>query len=102
MDEVLWDSRASAPDMGKPDSWENLLLQPAVRTQIFRRLLSRLGKKGAKLADLGAGPCIFAKISRDEGYAVTAVDARTARRPADVELGSIKFVQSDVRAFDLA
>ena len=50
------------------------------------------------LVDLGAGHCLFSKKARDIGYAVTAVDGRTVRRPDD--LGNIKFVLSDVRTFD--
>jgi hypothetical protein len=68
----------------------------AVRGRIFNSLLSEVG--GKTLVDLGAGPCLFAKKARDKGYQVTAVDGRTERLPND--LGSIKFIQSDVRNFD--
>lgn len=50
------------------------------------------------LVDLGAGHCKFSIWAAKLGYDVTAVDGRTARLPED--LGSIRFVQSDVRAFD--
>jgi hypothetical protein len=55
---------------------------------------------GARVADLGAGPCVFSKIARDMGCAVTAVDVRDERLPQD--LGNIAFVKSDVRAYDPA
>lgn len=56
-------------------------------------------KHGNQLVDLGAGHCFFSKKARDFGYAVTAVDARTVRRPQD--LGAIKFVHSDIRRFQV-
>lgn len=51
---------------------------------------------------MGAGPCLFAKIARDVGFNVTAVDGRDVRVPSKDELGSIKFIQSDVREFDVS
>lgn len=73
------------------------------RTQTFRSFFEYLGlKPGAKVVDLGAGPCIFAKLVQEKGLDVTAVDGRTERLPSDEELGSIKFVQADVRDFDLS
>jgi hypothetical protein len=72
----------------------------AMRTRIVRKLLEGL-KSPLKVADLGAGPCIFSKIARDAGHRVTAFDARTVRRPSLEELGSIEFVEADVRNVDL-
>jgi hypothetical protein len=73
-----------------------------IRKNLFRYLLALSVPEGGHLVDLGAGPCIFARIARDAGYLVTAVDARTERKPSDAELGNIRFVESDVRAFTLA
>ncbi|QLH37772.1 MAG: class I SAM-dependent methyltransferase [Defluviicoccus sp.] len=51
------------------------------------------------LVDLGAGHCKFSLLAaRRLGYTVTAVDGRRERVPA--ELGSVRFVQADVREFD--
>jgi len=72
------------------------------RTRAFREILRNLGPTtGRTLVDLGCGPCLFAKVARDEGFKVTAVDSRTDRIPPPEELGSISFVQSDVRYFDI-
>jgi len=80
----------------------NLQAHGTLRAQIFRVLLSNVGKAGGRLVDLGAGPCLFAKFARDHGYDVTAVDARIDRKPPDDQLGSIRFIQADVREFDLS
>jgi len=72
-----------------------------LRTGIFRFLLAGAAKEGSRIVDLGAGACLFAKVARDKGHSVTAVDARTSRKPTEQELGSIRFVQSDVREFDI-
>lgn len=76
----------------------------ARRTNTVRWLLDNgaLPTSGKKLADLGAGPCVFAKIARDRGYDVLAVDGRTERLPDDSELQGIRFMQADVRDFDPA
>lgn len=68
-----------------------------IRREQFRSLLSLLD--GRTLVDLGCGPGVFAEIARAAGWDVTAVDVRTERwsRHAD-----IKWVQADVRGFDLA
>jgi len=79
-----------------------LIVQSAARHNIFRFLLSGVAKPGAHVVDLAAGHCLFAMIARDEGCVVTAVDARVERKPADDELESIRFIQSDIRSFDLA
>ncbi|MGE0417357.1 MAG: trans-aconitate 2-methyltransferase [Acetobacteraceae bacterium] len=50
------------------------------------------------LVDLGAGHCRFSMVAERCGFAVTAVDGRIDRLPAD--LGSIRFVRADVRDFD--
>lgn len=67
-----------------------------IRKATFAKVLGP--GNGRSLLDLGAGPCVFAKIARDAGWKVTAVDGRTDRLPDD--LGSIEFIQHDVRTFD--
>jgi hypothetical protein len=67
-----------------------------IRVQTFSSLVGE--GNGRNLLDLGAGPCVFARRARDAGWAVTAVDARTARLPDDLD--GITFVQSDVRTYD--
>jgi len=72
------------------------------RLDTFRHLLRHVGDpRGKSLVDLAAGPCTFALHARMHGYAVTAVDFRTVRRPDPTTLGSIRFIQSDIRDFDL-
>jgi hypothetical protein len=72
----------------------------ALRTKTFRYILDSLVGPNKRVADLGAGPCVFAKIARDKGHQVTAVDGRDARVPED--LGSIQFVKADIRWFDIS
>lgn len=50
------------------------------------------------LVDLGAGHCKFSVWATRLGFEVTAVDGRTVRLPED--LGSIRFVEADVRDYD--
>jgi tetratricopeptide (TPR) repeat protein len=83
-------------------SMKFLLEQSVTRSTLFRFLLAGAAKKGGRVVDLGAGACVFAKLARDDGYVVTAVDARTERKPAEEYLGPIRFVQCDVRDFDVA
>jgi predicted RNA methylase len=71
-----------------------------LRSLIFRHLLS--GISPGKLLDLGAGHCIYSIWAQQQGFEVTAVDARTQRLPPREKLGAIKFIQSDVRVFDVS
>lgn len=77
-----------------------------LRQATFRELLGLAGRDlpnkapRARVYDLGAGPCIFAKIAQDAGFDVTAVDGRDDRLPADV--GRITFVKADVREFPIS
>ena len=74
----------------------------AHRKRTFRQLIRHLNLPGGStVVDLGAGPCVFAKIASDSGFEVTAVDARTDRVPSKEDLDPIKFVQGDIRNFDL-
>jgi SAM-dependent methyltransferase len=70
------------------------------RVLIFLNLLRAISP--GRLLDLGAGHCKFSLWGQRLGFDVTAVDARTDRVPARETLGSIKFIQSDVRDFDFA
>lgn len=73
------------------------------RAATFFQLLRHLGDpKGKSLLDLGAGHCDFSRHARDYGYAVTAVDGRSVRRPDPDKLGSIRFIEADIRDFDVA
>ncbi len=67
-----------------------------MRVQILKRLLGP--GRGRKLLDLGAGPCIFSKVARDQGWSVTAVDGRDDILPDDMD--GITFIKADVREFD--
>ncbi|MGD0192515.1 MAG: tetratricopeptide repeat protein [Rhizomicrobium sp.] len=98
------DTKIPAPDLRAADTDPliHLVQQGALRSTVFRSLVSRLQAKGARLVELGAGPCIFGRLARDAGYQVTAVDARVERKPSDDELGSIRFIQADIREFDLS
>ena len=52
------------------------------RQRAFRWLLEReVDVSGKRLADLGAGPCNFARVAERFGARVTAVDARDDRVP---------------------
>jgi MoaA/NifB/PqqE/SkfB family radical SAM enzyme/tetratricopeptide (TPR) repeat protein len=97
-------SQVSVPDRlpDDPDPRKSRPHQGAVRHRIFRYLLARAANRGGTLVDLGANFGMFAKIARGEGYAVTAIDARTERKPPQEELESIQWVQSDVRNFDVS
>lgn len=99
MDISVLDSTLIVPDTGAHAP--SLVSQAITRSSIFRFLLAGVAKPGDRVIDLAAGPCLFAKIARDEGCIVTAVDARVERKPSDEELGTIRFIQSDIRNFDL-
>ena len=73
------------------------------RKLTFRWILDKISKKlpsSSKLVDLGAGPCIFAKIAVEYGFNTTAVDGRVERLPED--MGVVRFVQSNVTEFDVS
>jgi hypothetical protein len=70
-----------------------------LRTSTFSWLLHDVIPRGAAMLDLGAGPCIFARLGVEAGYRVTAVDGRTERLPPDLDSQTIEFVRSDVRTF---
>ena len=73
-----------------------------LRHKIFRRLLtSEINVSGKWVADLGAGPCAFARIAREFGAEVFAVDGRDERVPEDIEKQGIHFIHKDVREFNL-
>ncbi len=73
-----------------------------LRQHIFRRLLnSEINVSGKWVADLGAGPCTFARIANEFGAEVFAVDSREERVPGDIEKLGIHFVYEDAREFNL-
>lgn len=72
-----------------------------LRMRIFAHLLTTYFPEPRRVADLGAGPCIFSRIAQRLGHSVTAFDARTERKPDAEVLGSIEFVQCDIRDVDL-
>jgi hypothetical protein len=72
----------------------------ALRTTTFERLLDRIDS--GTLADLGAGHCLFSLRAASCSFDVTAVDGRTERLPSPEDLRPIRFVQSDVRHFDVS
>jgi hypothetical protein len=69
-----------------------------LRGPVFESLLGP--GEGRSYLDLGAGPCQFARRAVSLGWDVTAVDGRTERLPDDLE--GIRFIQHDVRTFDVA
>ena len=73
-----------------------------LRQKIFRSLLnSEVYVSGKSVADLGAGPCTFARITNEFGAEVFAVDGCTERVPEDIEKQGIHFIHEDVREFNL-
>lgn len=67
------------------------------RLETFRRLLAPM--RPGRLLDLGAGHGRFSLIAHELGWEVTAVDARTTRMP---NTPGIRWIESDVRRFDVA
>ncbi len=73
----------------------------AWRGRTFVHVLEELlDSRKRRLLDLGCGPCLFAQKAQACGFQVTAVDARSDRVPPSDVLGSITFIQEDVRNFD--
>ena len=73
-----------------------------LRQRIFRSLLnSEIDVSGKWVADLGAGPCIFARIANEFGAEVFAVDGRAERVPGNIERQGVHFFHADVREFNL-
>lgn len=73
-----------------------------LRQKIFRSLLnSEIDVSGKWVADLGAGPCSFARIATEFGAEVFAVDGRDERVPENIEKQGIHFFHADVREFNL-
>ncbi|MDE0511827.1 MAG: class I SAM-dependent methyltransferase [Gammaproteobacteria bacterium] len=74
-----------------------------LRHKIFRSLLSsEIDVSGKWVADLGAGPCRFARVANEFGAEVFAVDGRAERVPGNIEKQGIHFFHSDMREFNLA
>ena len=73
-----------------------------LRHRIFRSLLTgEIDVTGKWVVDLGAGPCAFARIAREFGAEVFAVDSRIERLPEDIEKQGIHFIHEDVRNVNL-
>lgn len=74
----------------------------ALRTATFRHIINNLLDlpRNKKVADLGAGPCVFSKIAASYGYEVVAFDGREDRVPKDLE--NITFRKQDIREFQSA
>lgn len=53
----------------------------------------------ATVVDLGAGHCKFSEVLHARGWEVTAVDARSERVPFGIPF---RFIQSDIRTFDVS
>jgi hypothetical protein len=77
------------------------------RLRTFRAILELLTPDGRTLVDLGAGPCLFARLAAKRGFGVTAVDVRPpwnvdgSPLPLD-HLRDVRFVQADCRQFDVS
>ena len=75
-----------------PLDLENYQDEGHLRHKIFRSLLtSEINVSGKWVADLGAGPCAFARIAREFGAEVFAVDGSDERVPEDIEKQGIHF-----------
>ena len=86
---VKIDSHQYTPQAADAGAW---------RGQVFVHILEDLLKlREGRLLDLGCGPCLFAQRAQACGFQVTAVDARSNRVPPRDSLGSITFIQEDVR-----
>ena len=73
-----------------------------LRQKIFRSLLnSEIDVSGKWVADLGAGPCAFARVATEFGAEVFAVDGRAERVPDNIEKQGVHFFSADVREFNL-
>lgn len=70
----------------------------AVRRKVFTWLLDEVLPSGNSMLDLGAGPCVFARLAAAQGYVVTAVDGRVDRVPTDLPPG-VSFTHADVRTY---
>lgn len=88
--------------MKADEVWPDIFDINRVRVRTFQWILGNLVPGSGKLLDLGAGPCVFARHARDAGFEVTAVDVRTERLPDSEELRGIRFIEKDVRAFDVS
>lgn len=83
---------------------EELPAARPIRKHIFNWIVDTFldPKQHNRVIDLGCGSCIFARLYRDKGFDVTAVDARTVRLPDASEMNGIKFIEQDIRDVDLA
>ena len=87
------ESHRFVPDSSSESAW---------RGKTFVHILTKLidSDTGARLLDLGCGPCFFSLKAEACGYQVTGVDARSERVPPPEERPNIAFLQRDVRGVD--
>lgn len=88
--------------MNVEEAWPDVIDINGVRVRTFKWILDNQFRDAGSLLDLGSGPCVFARHARDAGFGVTAVDVRTERLPKDKEMEGIRFVEEDVRVFDVS
>jgi SAM-dependent methyltransferase len=101
--------RISLPVLSSQPPLERRLQTISYRLRTFRSILDLLPPRteGRSLVDLGAGPCLFAKLAAKEAFRVTAVDVRPPWNidgsPLPLEsLAGIDFVQADACRFDVS
>jgi hypothetical protein len=99
----------SLPVLSSQPPIERRMQTISFRLRTFRAILERLQPKAGEnsLVDLGAGPCLFAKLAAKHDFRVTAVDVRL---PWNIDgsplpresLAGIEFVQADACRFDVS
>ena len=99
----------SLPVLSSQPPIERQVQTLSFRLRTFRAILDQLRPKadGDSLVDLGAGPCLFAKLAAKHEFRVTAVDFRPPWNidgsPLPLEnLAGIAFVQADACRFDVS
>ncbi len=92
--------RLGRGDIDESSIWPGIVegTNNRVRLETFSAIVGE--GKGRRLLDLGCGPGYFSKQARDNGWDVTAIDARTERLSDDLD--GIRFVQADVREADVS
>jgi hypothetical protein len=99
--------RVSLPIHAAQPPLRHWVPEVSFRLRTFRAILKLVAAGGHSLVDLGAGPCLFARIAVKDGFQVTAVDVRPPWNadgsPLPLErLDGLRFVQSDCRQFDVS
>ena len=101
--------RTPLPVLSSQPPIERGLQTIGFRLRTFNRILEMLKQRisGDTFVDLGAGPCLFAKLAAKNDFRVTAVDVRPPWNidgsPLPLEsLAGIEFVQADACQFDVS